>query len=318
MRTLFVGTGAIGLPSLKWLLACSQAEVVAVVTQPDKAAGRHRTLTPGPVKTFALEASLPVLQAPKIRAPESLAEIAGFTPELIVCMAYGQILPVALLNLPPRGCLNLHASLLPKYRGAAPIQAAISAGDLETGITVMWMDAGLDTGDVLLQKTEPIHADDTAGTLHDRLGLTAATALATVWPLLVSGSAPRQAQDASQASHAPKLDVATGRIVWTRTAIEIERHIRAMQPWPGASALLPPAQGAAPRLCKIQSAALVHDVSGPPGSVLAAGREGIVVACGTGAISIHRLRPEGRASMAAADFLNGHPISIGAMCPDAA
>src|SRR3954466_2719602 len=191
MRIVFLGTGDIGVPTLRWLLAAPGITVAAVVTQPDKPAGRKMELHASAIKTLALEHGLPVLQPRKIREPAALEEVRAFAPDLIVVMAYGQILPKALLYMPTVASLNLHASLLPKYRGAAPIQAAIEAGDRESGVAVMYMAEGLDTGDVLLAKSLPIRRRETGGSLHDRLALIAPEALADALPLLAQGTAPR-------------------------------------------------------------------------------------------------------------------------------
>ena len=216
MRVLFIGTGDVGLPSLRWLLRAH--EVVAVAAQPDKPVGRKQELTPPPTKRLALEHGVPVFQPRRIREPAAVAELAALAPDVIVVMAYGQILPKALLDLPRLACLNLHASLLPAHRGAAPIQASLLAGDRESGITVMWMDEGLDTGDILLTRPLRIRRRETGGTLHDRLAELAPEALAEAMNLLARGAAPRLAQDSTRATFAAKLSRESGVINWRASA----------------------------------------------------------------------------------------------------
>ena len=309
MRVVFMGTGEIGVPALRWLLDTS--EVVAVVTQPDKPVGRRQELLASQTKLLAVERGIAVLQPVKMRAPESVAQIQALKPDLIVVMAYGQILPQSVLDVPRLACLNLHASLLPRWRGAAPIQAAIEAGDAVTGITVMYMAAGLDTGDILLTKETPVFPDDTGGILHDRLGLLAAEALAEAVPLLAAGNAPRIPQDESQANYAAKLARENGRIDWTRSPAEIDRRIRAMNPWPAAHTTLPGSDGN--RVLKIFSCTPMGQMGpmGPTGSVLRADHEGILVQAAGGAVLLREIQLEGKKRMPAGDFLRGHPLAPG-------
>ena len=215
MRVLFIGTGEIGVPVLRWLLESKEHELIGVVTQPDKPVGRAQRIEAPPIKAALGESRLRILQPARIKTEEAVAEIRALAPEVIVVMAYGQILPRAVLEIPGIACLNLHASLLPRHRGAAPIQAAIVAGDRETGITVMYMDEGLDTGDVLLQKRLEIGPDETGGSLHDRLAEIAPDALWEALSQLQAGSAPRIPQDSAIATYAPKLEREHGRIDWT-------------------------------------------------------------------------------------------------------
>lgn len=306
-----MGTGDIGLPALRWLLDTPGYDVVAAVTQPDKPFGRRQELLASPVKQLALQHGVPVLQPAKMRAPEAVAEIKALEPDVIVVMAYGQILPSAVLEAPRLACLNLHASLLPRWRGAAPIQAAIDAGDLKTGITVMYMAVGLDTGDILLMKETPIRPDDTGGILHDRLGLLAAEALAEALVLLSAGSAPRVPQDEAHANYAAKLSRENGLVDWSRTPAEIDRHIRAMNPWPGAHTTFPASGGA--RMLKIHSCAPLEAEAGPPGVVLRADEHGIVVGAANGAVALREIQLEGKKRMPAGEFLRGHPLAPGAM-----
>jgi methionyl-tRNA formyltransferase len=311
MRIVFIGTGEIGVPTLHALLK-SEHEVVAVVTQPDKPAGREQTIEPPAIKKalarnggLETAAGAPVGKAPlreilqpaKIKDRQAIDKIRGLQPELIVVMAYGQILPRELLEIPLIACLNLHASLLPRWRGAAPIQAAIAAGDRETGITVMYMDEGLDTGDILLQRNIDISPNDTGGSLHDRLAQAAPVALLDSLTLLAGGSAPRTPQDNALATYAPKLLREHGRIDWSEPAEIIERKIRAFNPWPGAFMEIEA------RHLKIFSASIV-DLSGEPGELLPVENE-LVVACGMGALSLREVQLEGKRRMSAAEFLRG-------------
>ena len=309
MRIVFIGTGDIGLPALSWLLR--EHEVLAVVAQPDKPVGRKQELTPPPTKRLALEHGVPVLQPRRIREPAAVVELAALNPDVLVVMAYGQILPKAILDLPRLACLNLHASLLPAHRGAAPIQAAILAGDRETGIAVMWMDEGLDTGDVLLMRSLRIRRRETGGTLHDRLAALAPEALAAAMELLASGAAPRLPQDAALATYAPKLSRESGVIDWQASALEIDRKVRAMNPWPASSTLLPGTAGGAPHKLKVFSVIPFRRVTGEPGTVLRADRHGILVAAGEGAILLRDVQLEGKRRMPVRDFLPGHHVAVG-------
>jgi methionyl-tRNA formyltransferase len=254
---------------------------------------------------------VPVLQPVKMRAPDAVAEIVALNADLIVVMAYGQILPKAVLEAPRLACLNLHASLLPRWRGAAPIQAAIEAGDRVTGITVMHMAAGLDTGDILLLKETPIRRRETGGSLHDRLGLIAAEALSQAISQLIAGTATRTVQDESRATYAPKLTRENGAIDWSATPAEIDRRIRAMNPWPTAHTFLPTADGS--RKLKVFSCIQHRRESGPPGGVLRADRHGILVGAEVGAVLLRDVQLEGKKRMSARDFLLGHPIIPGTM-----
>src|SRR5438034_5737954 len=231
MRIVFIGTGEVGVPTLQGLLK-SEHDVVGVVTQPDKPVGRSKQIEPPPIKRIPITTNIAILQPPRIKDLHAIEEIRAITPDVIVVMAYGQILPRAVLEIPKIACLNLHASLLPRWRGAAPIQAAIAAGDLETGITVMYMDEGLDTGDILLQRATDILSNDTGGSLHDRLAQIAPEPLLQSLVLLAKGIAPRIPQDNSLTAYAPKLKREDGRIDWSEPAEMIERKIRAFNPWP--------------------------------------------------------------------------------------
>ena len=229
MRILFIGTAELACPCLEAIHRRTGHELIGVITQPDKPKGRSLQLAPPPVKCSALALGIPVSQPEKIRT--AIEEIRAQHPDLIVVVAYGQILPQSLLDIPGRGCINVHTSLLPRWRGASPIQSAILAGDSETGVTLMFMDAQLDHGDIICQGREPIRPDDTGATLHDRLAGLGANLLAET---LTRSAWPRQAQDEAQVTHARKFTKADGRIDWTQSAVEIDRKIRAFNPWPGA------------------------------------------------------------------------------------
>src|SRR5437870_347924 len=234
MRVVFIGTGEIGVPTLHTLLGSEEHQLAAVVTQPDKPVGRDQRIEPSPIKKALAGTKIPILQPARIKDRQSIDEISARSPQAIVVMAYGQILPRGILETPRVACLNLHASLLPRHRGAAPIQAAIAADDSETGITVMYMDEGLDTGDVLLQRTIDILPIETGGGLHDRLAGIAPETLLESLDLVAKGKAPRTPQDNASATYAPKLKREDGKIDWSDPAEAIERKIRAFDPWPGA------------------------------------------------------------------------------------
>src|SRR5882724_1064152 len=317
MRIVFIGTGEIGVPTLRALLD-SEHEVVAVVTQPDKPVGREQRIEPPPIKKEIARSGgfqtavgrsadgkpppLEVLQPAKIKDPQAIEELGALTPDVIVAVAYGQILPRDVLEIPRLACLNLHASLLPRWRGAAPIQAAIAAGDCETGITAMYMDEGLDTGDILLQRSVEILPNDTGGSLHNRLAQIAPEALLESLRLVATGNAPRIAQDNARATYAPKLKREHGRIEWSETAQAIERKIRAYNPWPGAFMKVDRQN------LKVFSASIV-DLNGQPGEVLGSDKD-LIVATGKGALSLAEVQLEGKRRMSAPEFLRGHRALI--------
>jgi methionyl-tRNA formyltransferase len=308
MRIIFMGTPELAAVSLRRLIASPEFEVVAVVTQPDQPKGRGLKLQPSAVKEVALQANLPVLQPPRARDENFIAQLAALQPDLIAVAAFGQILPKAILDLPRHGCLNVHTSLLPKYRGAAPIQHAILNGDPETGVTIMKMDVGLDTGDIITQERTPIAASDNSQTLHDRLANIGAELLARTIPQFVSGAIPQRPQPAEGVSYAAKIKKADGEINWTQPAPAIWNRIRALVPWPGAFTHLPGQPH--PHLLKIWEAQIA-DSSGEAGQVLQADKNGIVIGCGSGAIRITILQREGGRRLTAAEFLAGHPLKIG-------
>ncbi|MEN5116542.1 methionyl-tRNA formyltransferase [Luteimonas sp. TWI662] len=298
MRIVFAGTPDFAVPSL--LAADARREVVAVYTQPDRPAGRGRALTASPVKQTALERGLVVRQPERLRGAEVLDALRALEPDLMVVVAYGLLLPQAVLDIPRLGCWNVHASLLPRWRGAAPIQRAIQAGDAQTGVCLMQMEKGLDTGPVLLRQSTPIAPDDTGGRLHDRLAELGAQVLADGLGLLRAGIRPvPEVQAEAGATYAHKLDKAEARLDWTRPARVLADTVRAFDPWPIAEAEL---AGERVRVHAAQVLPLAHDRT--PGTLLAAGRDGLDIACGDGALRVLRLQRAGGKVVAAADYLN--------------
>jgi methionyl-tRNA formyltransferase len=301
MRVLFIGTGEIGVPVLRSLIESEAHELVGVVTQPDKPVGRDQRIEAPPIKAALAGNDVPVFQPKRIKSEEAIAEIRALAPDVIVVMAYGQILPRAILEIPRTACLNLHASLLPRHRGAAPIQAAIVAGDRETGITVMDMDEGLDTGDVMLQTGIEIAPDETGGSLHDRLAEIAPAALTKALEQLQAGTAPRIPQDSSTATYAPKLEREHGRIDWGEPARLIERKIRAFDPWPGAFMVLRDAANTERKL-KVHRASVVDSCSADPAN--------LVIPVRDGAVRLEEVQLEGKRRMSAAEFLRGYSAPV--------
>jgi methionyl-tRNA formyltransferase len=304
MRIVFIGTGEIGVPTLRMLQSSTEHELVGVITQPDKPAGRDYQIKPSPIKEAAKDSETPVLQPKRIRDTKAISEIRAFAADVIVVAAYGQILPRAVLDSARIACLNLHASLLPRWRGAAPIQAAIAAGDRETGITVIYMDEGLDTGDILLKREIEIGSHETGGSLHDRLAQIAPNALADAMGLLSQGRAPRNPQDNGRATYASKLAREDGRIDWNESAEVIERKIRAFNPWPGAFMTVSETDGREYRL-KIFSAGLV-DLRGDKGEFLHASDGDLIVAAGQAALKLGQVQLEGKWPMSWNEFVRGH------------
>lgn len=307
MRVVFIGTGEIGVPTLHALLQSEEHQLAAVVTQPDKPVGRDQRIEPSPIKKALAGTKIPILQPGLIKDRQSIEEISARLPEAIVVMAYGQILPRGILEAPRVACLNLHASLLPRHRGAAPIQAAIASGDSETGITVMYMDEGLDTGDILSQQRIDILPTDTGGSLHDRLAQIAPDALLESLQLLAREIAPRVPQNNALATYAPKLNRNDGRIDWSQPAEILERKIRAFNPWPGAFTTVTPKSGK-PRNLKIFSASIV-DLVGKPGEILQTEEPGLVIAASDCALSLEDVQPEGKRRMTSAEFLHGFEVA---------
>jgi methionyl-tRNA formyltransferase len=310
LRILFMGTAPLACESMRALAAAPGLRLVAAVTRVDQPKGRGLKLQASPVKELALKLGLPVLQPERAGDDAFVREVHRLEPELIAVTAYGQILPRNVLELPRYGCLNVHTSLLPKYRGAAPIQWAILNGEAETGVTIMKMDAGLDTGDVLAQEATAIERTDNAETLRDRLGRMGAVLLVKTIPEYVAGRIRPRPQPAEGVSHAPKIRKQDGLIDWSRPAEAIWNQVRALAPWPGAFTHLP--DRPQPHLLKIWEAELTG-TKGDPGRVLAADRDGVVVGCGAGSLRILALQREGGRRLTAAEFLAGHPLSLGTL-----
>jgi methionyl-tRNA formyltransferase len=321
MKIVFMGTAELSCASLDVLVHDRQFQIAAVVTQPDRPKGRELKPQPSPVKMLAQKLDLPVLQPGRARDETFISELRGLAPDLIVVVAYGQILPPAILDLPRHGCLNVHTSLLPKYRGAAPIQWAMANGDAETGVTLMKMDAGLDTGPIVAQRRTPIQSTDDSATLHDRLARLGAELLLATLPDYVAGKIQPRPQPAEGVSHAPKIKKEDGRIDWTLPAHTITNRLRAFTPWPGAYTGRSPSFSLSrsgdmpkrelqPHLLKIWKAEVVEN-SGKPGEILSADKSGILVACGQGALRILELQLEGGRRMRWAEFLAGHPLKPG-------
>ncbi len=298
MRIVFAGTPAFAVPAL--LAAASRHEVLAVYTQPDRPAGRGRTLTPSPVKRAALERGIPVVQPQTLKSQAARDALQALQPDLMVVVAYGLILPPKILAIPRMGCWNVHASLLPRWRGAAPIQRAIAAGDTSTGVCLMQMDAGLDTGAVLLTQSLPIGADDTGGQIHDRLAALGAQVLADGLGLLRAGMRPQpQPQSADGVTYAHKIEKSEARLDWSQLARVLANTVRAFNPWPVAEAMI-----AGERLRILAAVALPLEHDAVPGTLLSATRDGLDIACADGALRIRTLQREGGKAITAADFIN--------------
>ncbi len=310
LKTIFAGTPEFAVPALKALINAGHAPL-AVLTQPDRAAGRGRKLRIGPVKQCALEAGIDVLQPVSLKTAEVQQQIARLRPDLLVTAAYGLILPAAVLNLPTHGCWNLHASLLPRWRGASPINQAVLAGDAQTGISLMQMDVGLDTGPVLLQKATGIEDFETAGDLHDRLSVMAAELLIDGLDRLVNGRLPDPVpQDDNQATHAPLIQREDARLDWRQPAELLARQVRAYYPWPMAFGEIEGLSCRIFRARSIDNSQLEKSAHGEePGRLIKGHGDGqrIIVACGEGALAIELLQAPGRCQISARDWLNAHP-----------
>jgi methionyl-tRNA formyltransferase len=296
MRIIFAGTPEFAAQHLQALLDAGR-EIIAVYTQPDRPAGRGQKLMPSPVKQLALQHNIAVYQPQTLRDPAAQAELAALKPDLMVVVAYGLILPQAVLDTPRLGCINSHASLLPRWRGAAPIQRAIQAGDAISGVTVMQMEAGLDTGPMLLKVTTTITADDTGGSLHDRLAELGSQAVVEAVSKLAAGELQGEVQDDSLATYAHKLNKDEARLDWNRPAEELERLVRAFNPWPICHSKL---NGEPLKVL----AAQLGEGKGAPGTVLAADKSGLTVACGEGALRLTRLQLPGGKPLSFADLYN--------------
>jgi methionyl-tRNA formyltransferase len=306
MNLVFAGTPEFAVPALKALLDAGHT-VLAVYTQPDRPAGRGRKLGVSAVKEFALERGLGVHQPATLRSESEIETLRALKPDALIVIAYGLILPQSILAIPKYGCINVHASLLPRWRGAAPIQRAIEAGDDITGVTIMQMDAGLDTGAILALAATPIHAHDTAATLHDRLVEIGAPLLVTTLGRLVRGEITPQAQDSALATYASKLKKEEARINWNADAESLAHRVRAFNPWPVAHTTL---DGQALRLWHAQPGNKTP-ADQPPGTVLSADADGVRVQCATGVLCITRLQLEGGKVLTARAFLNGRPLPAG-------
>lgn len=303
-----MGTGRFALPTFLGLYDTPH-EVVGLFTQPDRA-GRGRHQHPHPMKDAARERGTPVFQPDSVNTPSALADLRSLRPDLCVVAAYGQILSAELLSIPPQGAINVHASLLPRHRGAAPVQYAILCGERETGVTIFQIDPRLDAGPVLAVERTAIGPRETSGELEQRLAVLAAPLVRRVVDQIAGGTTRPQPQDAARATKAPRLRKEQGAIDWTKAAVEIDCHVRAMQPWPTAYTSFPLPGGQALRVIVLEVAPLDVERPGPPGTLAETDRR-LVVCCGRGAVEIIRLKPEGKREMGAAEFLHGHPLRPG-------
>lgn len=304
LKIIFAGTPDFAASALAAILAHGY-EVVAVLTQPDRPSGRGMKLSVSSVKQLALQHGLPVWQPPTLKTDDIQQQLAELDADLMVVAAYGLILPKSVLKIPRLGCLNIHASLLPRWRGAAPIQRAILAGDTETGITIMQMDEGLDTGAMLLKKTCPIVAKDNAATLHDRLAELGASAILEVLQGVANNQLVAEIQNGLLATYASKLSKNEARIDWTKSAVEIERNVRGYYPFPGALSEMKST------VIKVWQATVIQDVCAEPGVIIQADKERLLVACGTGGLNLEILQRPGGNALPAAQFLQGFPIQAG-------
>ncbi len=312
MRIIFLGSSGFSCSCLSRLLSAyhhvdkgeESVSVVGVVTQPDRPRGRRLALSPSPVKILAEKAGLPVLTPAHVNAPETVTELCALRPDLIIVVAYGQILQRAILELPPLGCVNVHASLLPRYRGAAPVQWAIAQGETVTGVTTLFMTPRLDAGDILDQVEVPIAPDDTAGTLQERLSDVGADLLVRTLEAIRRGQAIRHPQDERLATYAPKLGKEDGRLDWTWPADVLHNRVRGFTPWPGCYC-----KRRGMRLKVVRTA--YEQADGPPGTVLDPGPPAPLVATGRGALRLLHVQPEGKRVMTAEEYIRGHPFILG-------
>ncbi|GAB6137437.1 methionyl-tRNA formyltransferase [Halanaerobaculum tunisiense] len=309
MDIVFMGTPDFAVPCLEALCQAEFVNVVGVVSQPDRKKGRGQKKQPTPVKETALESDIEVFQPEKITSETGVEQLNDWAPDLIVVVAYGQILGSEVLDVPPKGCVNVHASLLPKYRGAAPIHRAIVNGDQKTGITTMYMDEGMDTGDMILKEEVDITAEDTVGSLHDKLAQLGADLLITTIDQIAAGTAPRIPQDDEQATYAPKIDKAEGEVDWSEDATTIWNLIRGFNPWPGTYTYL---EGQRMKLWSSQVHQAETKPEDKPGTILQADTDlGIVVQTGQGQLLLTEIQPAGKQQMAASDYLLGHDLEPG-------
>jgi len=308
MRIVFMGTPSFAVPSLHALIDAGY-EVVAVVTQPDRPKGRKKVMTPPPVKEAALQLNIPVLQPEKLRSPEAVAELATYKPDLIVTAAYGQILPKAVLDMPKYHCINVHGSLLPKYRGGAPIQRSIINGETETGVTIMYMAEGLDTGDMLSKVVLPITDEDTAGTIFEKLSTLGATLLLETVPKLISGEIKAVSQNHDEATYAPNLTREDEKINWKKSARDIFNQIRGLYPMAGSFTYL---NG---EVFKIWQSSILDEKAiaqnSTAGTILSASNEGIVVQTGNGQLLLKTIQPAGKRMMPVSEWIQGARAIVG-------
>lgn len=305
-----MGTGEIGIPTLEALVKSADVHISEVITQPDRPVGRHQKLAPSPIKEAAQKNQLRIYQPENVNSPTSLTQIKYHEPDVIVVFAYGQILRKRLLEIPRYGCLNLHASLLPKYRGAACIPAPIRNGDDYSGITLMQMDEGLDTGDVILQKKIKLSSKATAGSLHDCIAAEAPEFLLQGLKQIASGKGSRTKQNDAEATYVKKLSKENGLIDWKLPQIQIDQHIRAMNPWPAAFSLLP-GEDDKPKMLKIFETIISNRAKGEPGEVLNIDKHGVLVAAGKGGLLLREVQLEGKKRMHAAEFARGYHLQPG-------
>jgi len=303
IRTVFMGTPEFALATFQGLID-EGLNIVGVYTQPDRPKGRGKKLAASPVKELALQHNIPVFQPNRLRNEAAVAELAELQPDLIVVVAYGQILPQAVLDMPKYGCINVHASLLPRHRGAAPINQAIICGDKTAGVTTMMMDIGLDTGAMLVKREVAISANETAGQLHDRLALLGSEAMAETLARLCAGTLRPMPQDDSLSTYAPMMKKEDGCIDWSQDSLSIHNLVRGLDPWPAAYTLL---DGETLKIADTHVCA----GSGPAGTILKADSNGVVVACGQGALNIGELQLPGKKRLPAADFVRGRALTVG-------
>ncbi len=304
LRTVFMGTPEFALQPLQGLLAAG-VNLVGVYTQPDRPKGRGKKLAASPVKQLALEHGIPVFQPPKLRDPQAVEELQALQPDLIIVVAYGQILPKVVLDIPLYHCINIHASLLPKYRGAAPINKVIIDGGTETGVTTMLMDVGLDTGDMLVKRSLNIGENETAGELHDRLALLGREVMEETLDQLCAGTLVAEKQDDALSCYAPMLKKEDGLIDWQRSALEIHNQVRGLDPWPGAYTYLED------EVLKIAATTVDTGSVEAAGTIISADKTGVRIACGEGVLIVGELQLPGRKRLAAMNFLSGRPLFSG-------
>ncbi|MDE0570497.1 MAG: methionyl-tRNA formyltransferase [Verrucomicrobiales bacterium] len=307
MKIVFLGTGDIGLPTLSAIQDSEEHDILAVYTQPDRPFGRKGDLKVSEIKLFAQSCSIPVHQPEKIREIEAIESLVNYTPDIIVVIAYGQILPKSVLDIPKIACINLHASLLPYHRGAAPIQASILAGDVRTGVTVMYVGEGLDDGDILFSISLDITAEETGGSLHERLGKLGPDVVLHSLELLSSGSAPREEQEHGLATHVTKIKRSDGMINWSKPARHIDRLVRAYDPWPGTFTSFPDHSN----IKIFPPVEIVEYEESDPGKIIDMDSNGILVACGKDALRISEIQPSGRRRMLVPAYVAGKELKVG-------